>query len=120
MFQIDVSTGGALKIGGTVWKMPDDNGSDRYSSNGEDLELVCHLRSEPSEEVAHISWLPSSDNGHKIMVLAGNKLSLHDISLVQGSDHDKYEHCKLFEGTTHTSNLTLVNFLTCFGLLASK
>jgi hypothetical protein len=89
LFQIDVSTGGALKIGGSVWKIPEDNGSDRYSSNGEELDLVCHLRTERSEEVDHISWLPSSDNGHKVMVLAGNKLALHDISLVQGSDQEK-------------------------------
>ena len=74
-----------------MWKIPDDSGSDRYSSNGEELELVCHLRAEHSEEVDHISWLPSPETGNKVMVLAGNKLSLHDISLVQGSDQDKYD-----------------------------
>lgn len=93
--QVDGTTSGSLKIGGSVWKIPEDNtGPDRYMSSGEELDLVCHLRSEQSDEVDHISWLPSADDASssKVMVLANNRLALHDISVINGVDDARLAH----------------------------
>jgi hypothetical protein len=42
-----------------------------------------------SDDVDHISWLPSTDSPNKVMVLANNKLTLHDISVIQGSNQER-------------------------------
>lgn len=56
--------GGGLKVGGSVWRMSQDNSPDRYISGvGQELELICHLRSENGrDEAEHISWLPSPES----------------------------------------------------------
>ena len=84
--QVDVTSVGALKIGGSVWKIPEESKTEQYQSSGEELELVCHLK---SDDVDHISWLPSTDSPNKVMVLANNKLTLHDISVIQGSNQER-------------------------------
>ena len=88
---VDGGSSGALKVGGTVWRMSQDKNPDRYLTGvGQELELMCHLKSDQAtnEEVEHISWLPQQDSS-KVMVLAANKLLLFDISVTNGFDENR-------------------------------
>ena len=118
--QVDGTTSGSLKIGGSVWKIPEDStGPDRYMSSGEELDLVCHLRSEHSDEVDHISWLPSADAASKVMVLANNRLALHDISVVNGVDDARlvfhvcllHYPCFIFRPSLCVSSFKILSYL---------